>query len=165
MEFLQGDDSIYIWYCFSFLVFSGIIFKFGMPAINAMLDQRISDIKAELETAESLRVEAQEMLAQYQRKHRDALQESESIIKTAKDSAQKIVQQAEIELEETMNRREAQLQSRLKRMEEDALNEIKAYAATLAMGAARQIITEKLDNAANAKLLENSIADVQANIH
>lgn len=165
MEFLQGDDAIYIWYTFSFIVFAFIVVKFGGPVFNAALDKRIAEIKTELKTAENLRIEAQEMLAQYQRKHRDALKESETIIKTAKESAQKIQAQAEADLEASMARREQQLVTRLQRMEEDALNEIKSYAANLAMEAARQIITEKLDKNTNAKLLEHSIQDIQANIH
>lgn len=165
MEFLQGDDAIYIWYTFSFIVFAFIVVKFGGPVFNATLDKRIEEIKTELKTAENLRIEAQEMLAQYQRKHRDALKESEAIIKTAKESAKKIQAQAEADLEASMARREQQLVTRLQRMEEDALNEIKSYAATLAMDAARQIITEKLDKNTNAKLLEHSIQDIQTNIH
>lgn len=165
MEFLQGDDSIYIWFTISFLVFLTIVVKFGGPVFNAWLDKKISDIKTELQTAENLRVEAQEMLAQYQRKHRDAMKESESIIKTAKESAKKIQAQAEEDLKQSMARREQQLAIRLKRMEEDALAEIKAKAATLAMDAARQIVAEKLDKNTGSALLENSIKDVPANIH
>lgn len=165
MEFLQGNDAIYIWYTFSFIIFAVIIVKFGGSTFNAILDKRIEEIKNELKNAENLRIEAQEMLAQYQRKHRDALKESEFIIKTAQESAKKIQEQAEIELDASMARRELQLETRLQRMEEDALNEIKAYAATLAMEAARLIIIEKLDKNTNTKLLEGSIKDIQANIH
>lgn len=165
MEFLQGDDAIYIWYTFSFIVFAFIIFKFGVPVFNAALDRRIAEIKDELKTAENLRIEAQEMLAQYQRKHRDALKESETIITAAQENAKKMQAHAEVALDESMARREQQLVTRLQRMEEDALNEIKAYAATLAMDAARQIISEKLDKNTNAKLLEGSIQDIHMNIH
>ncbi len=161
MELLQ--DS-HIWFTFSFLIFVAIIVKLGLPALNGMLDARINEIKKDLETSENLRVEAQEMLAQYQRKHRDAVQEAEKILSTAKENAKQIKESAEAELEATMRRRENQLTDRLERMEQNAINEIQSYAADLAMNAATQIIVEKLDKKTNAKLVEQSISNLQKNV-
>ncbi len=155
----------YTWYTISFLIFAFIIFKLGMPVVNAALDKRIEGIKKDLNEAENLRIEAQEMLAQYQRKHRDAVQESEEIIAVARESAESYRANAEAEMKELMDRREDQLEDRLKRMEQNAISEIQAYAADLAMGAATQIIIDKLDKKTNAKLVEQSIANVEANIH
>ncbi len=163
MEELLQDT--HIWYIFSFVIFAGIIVKFGMPAINNLLDQRISQIKEDLETSENLRVEAQEMLAQYQRKHRDAVQESEKIVAAAKENAEQFQKQAEEEFKVLVERREAQLEDRLVRMEQNAINEIQTFAADLAIKAASQIIEEKLDKKANAKLVEQSIENIEANIH
>ncbi len=154
-----------LWYIFSFIIFSGIVWKFGIPVILAKLDERIVQIKADLEEAENLRVEAQEMLAQYQRKHRDAVQEAEAIVKKAKGNAKEYKIQAEAELNDIMTRREQQLTERLKRMEQNAINEIQAYAAELSMNAARQIVIEKLDNKTNAKLVDEAISNIESNIH
>lgn len=155
----------HVWFVFSFLIFAGIILKYGMPAFNRLLDARIAQIQHDLESAENLRVEAQEMLAQYQRKHRDAVKESEAILKKAQESAEQYKAKAEAELEETMKRREQQLEDRLARMEQNAINEIQAFAADLAMNAAKQIIVEKLDKKTNAKLVGDSIENIQNNIH
>ena len=155
----------YTWYTISFVIFAAIVYKFGAPALSAMLDARIAEIKKELEQSESLRIEAQEMLAQYQRKHRDAVQESEKIIQTARENAEKFRAKAEKDLEELMTRREQQLEERLQRMEQNAINEIKAYAADLAMNAASQIVIDKLDKKTDAKLVDESIAGIDSNIH
>ncbi len=166
MEFLTAFlESGYTWYTFSFLIFAFIIFKFGGPFIISALDGRIEQIKNDLNEAESLRVEAQEMLAQYQRKHRDAVQESEKILNAARQNAEKFKVKAEADLEEIMKRREAQLEERLNRMEQHAINEIQNYAADLAINATSQIIIDNLDKKTNAKLVENSIENIQANIH
>ncbi len=166
MEFLMSllADG-YTWYTISFVIFAFIIFKLGVPVINAALDKRIEGIKKDLDEAENLRIEAQEMLAQYQRKYRDAEIESEKIIETARENAQAYREKAEAEMNELINRREEQLKDRLKRMEQNAIAEIKAYAADLAMNAANQIIIEKLDKSTNAKLVKQSIANIEANIH
>ena len=67
MEILQDSN---IWFLFSFIIFIFILVKFGGPFIVDALDARIAEIKKDLKESESLRVEAQEMLAQYQRKQR-----------------------------------------------------------------------------------------------
>ncbi len=166
MEFLTAilEDG-YIWYTFSFLIFGFIVIKLGRPIILSALDGRIEQIKKDLQEAESLRVEAQEMLAQYQRKHRDAVQESEAMLTAARENAEQFKAKAEADLEEVIKRREAQLEDRLKRMEQNAISEIQSYAADLAMNAASQIIIEKLDKKTNAKLVEQSIVDIETHIH
>lgn len=155
----------HVWYALSFIVFAAIIWQFGKPALLALLDKRILEIKKEIETAENLRVEAQEMLAQYQRKQRDASSEAEKIIMTARKSAKQFQDKAEADLKEAMARREQQLAERLVRMEQNAIQEIQAYAAELAMKAANDIIVEKLDKKVNEKLVEQSIANIERHIH
>ncbi|MGN7438530.1 MAG: F0F1 ATP synthase subunit B [Alcanivorax sp.] len=166
MELLSDPHhASHIWYTISFVIFAGILVKFGVPAFNKMLDGRIEQIKKDLEEAENLRIEAQEMLAQYQRKHRDAVQESETIIKNARESARQFKDKAEADLNDMMERREHQLQERLERMKQNAINEIQEHAAGLAMSATRHIITEKLDKKAKAKLVDEAIGNIEANIH
>jgi len=155
----------YFWYTVSFLMFAGALWKYALPVINQLLDARIAQIIKNLEEAENLRVEAQEMLAQYQRKHRDALQESQKIIDVARENAQQYKEKAQAELEATMEIREQQLITRLERMEQNAIGEIQTYAAELAMKAAKQIIEEKLDKKTNAKLVDEAIKSIEHNIH
>lgn len=155
----------YFWYTISFLMFVGILLKYALPMANRLLDGRIAQIIRNLEESENLRVEAQEMLAQYQRKHRDALQESQKIIDTAKENARQYKENALLDLEEIMKVREKQLTERLGRMEQNAIGEIQTYAAELSIQAARQIIEEKLDKKTNTKLMENAIKSIEQNLH
>ena len=56
-----------------------------------------------------------------------------------------------------MKRREQQLEDRLRRAEETAVADIRAYAAELAVKATREIITDKMDDKTNARLVEDSV--------
>jgi len=163
MEHLLHDE--YFWLTLSFILFIGLIFKFGVPVINKTLDGKIEEIKKDIQTAESLRIEAQEMLAQYQRKQRDAMKEAEKIIADARNGAKKVKENAELEINEMMARREAQLKSRLERMENDAINHIKKLAGEIAMAATLQIITEKLDKTHDQSLVEDTLSNLKAHIH
>ena len=150
----------YFWLIVSFAIFAFIVWKAGKDKLLAMLDKRIAAIKEELKTAESLRIEAQEMLAQYQRKHRDAVKDSQQIISNAERQSQDIRKQAEMELDETIALRERQLNERLARLKQNAKDEIREYAANLAMAATAEIIADKLDKNANDQLVSNAIKDV-----
>ncbi len=162
MELLADEHT---WLVISFLAFLGIAWRLGKDKILALLDDKIEEIRKEIETAESLRIEAQEMLAQYQRKHRDAITESKKIIADAKKQAEAIHKQAGKDLEETLERRELQLKDRIKRMEQSAVQEIQNYAADLAMNAATEIITDKLDKKTGEKLVDQSIKNLSKQIH
>lgn len=162
MELLT-DSSI--WLLASFLIFAFLVFKYGKGVFLKILDDRIAQVREEIETAETLRVEAQELLAQYQRKHRDAVKEAELIITNAERHASEIRTMAQAELKETMQRREKQLKERLARMEASAIEEIQAYAANLAIDATAEIIAGKLDKKTNETLVEKSIKDIGQNIH
>lgn len=157
MEIFQDTA---IWVLLSFFVFCGIMWRFAKDKFIALLDSRIEAIRKEIDAAEVLRVESQELLAQYQRKQRDAAKEAEQIIETAKQHAKEAKKLAEKELEASMARREQQLQERLTRMQEKAIQDIQAHAARLAVEATKEIIIEKLDEKNNAKLVEQSIKSV-----
>jgi len=160
---LLYDTTFWLWG--SFLIFLFILWKMGKAAFVNMLDGKIAKIRDEIETAETLRTEAQELLAQYERKHRDALQESEAIVATAKKSADQIRAKAGEDLKEMMARKEKQLNERLTRMKQSAIDEIQQYAANLAIEATKEIIANQVDKKAQDKLLEASIKDVSSNIH
>ncbi|MGH1398320.1 MAG: hypothetical protein ACRBCT_03810 [Alphaproteobacteria bacterium] len=162
MDFLYDTNT---WYAVSFAMFFAIVWKYGRPALLGYLDNRIESIRIEIEKAENLKTEAQELLAQYQRKHRDAVQEADAIIKNAKKHAAEIQTQAETELDEVIARREKQLQERLIRMEQSAVEEIKAHTANLAIEATAEIIAEKLDKKTNEALVESAIGNISNAVH
>lgn len=161
MEMFQDSAT---WVLCSFLIFCFVMWKFGKDKVLALLDKRIEDIRKEIETAESLRVEAQELLAQYQRKQRDASKEAKQIVETAKEHAAEIQKQAEKDLKDLAKRREQQLSERLERMEQNARQEIQAYAAELAVKATSEIISRQMDEKTNENLLNQSIKEVSGRL-
>lgn len=157
-EYLAHDTNI--WVVFSFLLFAFVAYKIGGKAVAGGLDARIAEIKREIEVAESLRIEAQELLAQYQRKQRDAEKEAAEIVASAERQVAKIREAAEAEMTDAAERREAQLAERLKRIEDKAMADIQNHAATMAVEAAKQIIAQSMDDQTAANLTKNAIADL-----
>lgn len=155
----------YFWVVLSFGIFCFILWKFGLGAFLNIVDTRIADIRKEIQTAEDLRVEAQELLAQYQRKHKDALKEAEGIIKDAEKQAVDIRKKADQDLQDSIARREKQLMQRLKLMEQSAMGEIREHAASLAMEATTAIIAQNLDKKNGERLIKESIKALPEDLH
>ena len=61
-----------VWVAISFVLLVALLVKTAGSKINAVLDDKIALIKAEIETAERLKAEAQALLADFQEKQRDA---------------------------------------------------------------------------------------------
>ncbi len=161
MELFQDTNT---WVFISFVIFAVVAYKLGRSSVLATLDQKIERIKYEIDTAENLRVEAQELLAQYRRKQREADTEATKIINTASEHAKLIQKKAEAQLDESVERREKWLAQRLKRMEEDAIAEMKEKATELAIEATKEILLQKLDKDTHSKFVEQTISKLPEKI-
>lgn len=155
----------YTWLILSFLIFCFIVFKLGKAILLSALDARIAKIKEDLKTAEDLRVEAQEMLAQYQRKHRDSIDEAREIVARAEKHALQIKENAEKELEENIARREEQLKDRLRRMEDSAVDDIRKYASAIAIQVTREVIEGHMDKKSGDSLIKDSVSNITRRFH
>jgi len=162
-ELLAYDTGI--WVALSFVLFLIFAFIVGRKSVTSKLDSHINEVKLEIENAERLRVEAQELLAQYQRKQRDAEAEASTILDNAKAQAKHAQKEADKELKDTMARREEQLAERLQRLEENAIGEIQNYAAQLAVEATREMIMQTMDEGTNSDLNADAISNLPKNLN
>ena len=158
MEILSHNTTA--WVAMSFVLLVALLVKVARSKINAVLDDKIAQIKAEIETAERLKAEAQALLADFQQKQREAEKAAEDIIEAGRKSAEGVFKMAESDLAESMERREAQLADRLKRIEEKAIADIQDHAADLAMQATREIVVKTLDEKTSGKLVDQAISSV-----
>ena len=162
MELLRDPE---FWVLIAFLITVAICFWKGSPVIASALDTRAQRIKAELDEAQRLREDAERTLAEYQRKQRDALKEAEGIIAHAKSEAERFGRKAAQDLEEALERRTRQAEEKIAQEEAKAVAEVRSVAIDVAIGAARQIITEQLDAKASSALIDDAIAALPQQLH
>lgn len=154
------------WVLVSFVVFVGLVFYFGVPGmILSALDKRSDEIAKELEEARKLREEAQQVLASYQRKQRDAEKEAEAIVEQAQTESERLAAETMENLDQQVERRTQLAEEKIGQAEAQALQEVRAVAADVAVAAARKIIEEKLDEGRAAQLIDKSIAEVKDKLH
>lgn len=154
------------WVLISFLVFVGVILYYKVPAmVTAALDKRAADIARELDEARRLREEAQALLASYQRKQAEAMQEADAIVTQAKAEAERLAAETRANMQAQVERRTQLAQDKIAQAETQALQEVRAVAAEVAAGAAQRLIAEKVDAAKDATIVERSIAELASKLH
>jgi F-type H+-transporting ATPase subunit b len=144
----------------SFLVLFVIMWRFALPPITKMLDERAEKIKDSLEQAEQTRVEAERLLGEYKEQLAEARLESNRVIeqgrKIAETMKEEIVTKANEERESILARAREEIQSE-KRV---ALAELQASVADLSVAVAGRIIGSTLSAADHAALIEKYVAEV-----
>ncbi len=154
------------WVLVSFILFVALLVYYQIPSkIANALDSRADKIKAELDEARRLREEAQEILADYQRKRRDAEKEAEDIIALARSEAQAYAEKSQQNLKETLERRVRLAEEKIARAEEQAVLEIRSRSADVAITAAETIIAKELQGKSAEDLVTNGIRDVSAKLN
>ena len=117
-----------------------VAFLGGFKAVSGMLDNRASEIQKQLDESRALREEAAAMLADAERKQKEADQTAEAMIKQAKEDAKLMVEQARKDLADKVARREAQAEARIARAEAEAAQDVRRAAADAATRASKDII-------------------------
>ncbi|PTW62227.1 F-type H+-transporting ATPase subunit b [Breoghania corrubedonensis] len=154
------------WALVGLIIFIGIVIWAKVPGkITSALDDRADGIRKELEEARRLREEAQALLADYQRKHREAEEEAETIVAEARREAELLTVQTEAALNEMIERRTRLAETKIAMAESQAMAEVKARATDVAVAAAEKILEAKVTGKVAEKLLADSIKEVGSRIN
>lgn len=129
------------------------------------LDTRAERIRAELDEAQRLREEAQQLLAEYQRRRKEAEQEAGDIIAAARREAELLVEEAEKKTKDYVARRAALAEQKIGQAERDAVNEVRSSAVDIAVEAARALLAAKVDAKAGADLFRSSLQDLKSKLN
>jgi F-type H+-transporting ATPase subunit b len=159
-------NSPEFWVAISFLIFVGILIKMGVPAlVTKALDDRADLVRKELDQARRLREEAQDLLADYQRKQRAADEEAKAIIDEARREAEAMKAESARSLKEQLERRTRLAEEKIARAEAQAVSEVRATAVDVAMSTAERLIAEKLSGDGGADLMSRSIRDLRGKLN
>ena len=162
MAFLH-DAEFYIAIAFIFAVV--ILLWQAWGQIAGSLDTRAQSIRHQLDEAKRLREEAEAMLAEYQRKQRDAIAEAQEIVTSAQAEAERVARQAEVDLEAAIKRREEQARDKITQAEVKALAEVRGIAVDVAVDAVKVLLAQSLDEARGASLIDQAIEDLPKRLH
>jgi len=148
------------WVAVAFVIFCGILVYVGaFRKIIEALDRRSARIRSELDDARRLRDEAALLLAEYQRRQRDAEREAAGIIAGAKSEAERLAAEARTKMEDFVARRTQMAETKIAQAEAQALADVRIAAAEAAVAAAEKILTETVKGKVADDLVTQGIAD------
>jgi F-type H+-transporting ATPase subunit b len=151
-----------VWGTFSFVLLLVLLWKFAFPAVTAAMQARTERIRQNIDEAQKVRNDAEQILADYQRQLADARNEANRIIEEARQAAEQVrqdmVRRADEEVAELRRRNVADLQV----AQERAISQLQNQVRTLALELAEKVIGANLDRDRNMTLIDQYIAELNA---
>jgi F-type H+-transporting ATPase subunit b len=154
-----------LWAFVGLVVFLALVTYLGVPKkVLASLDDKTKKIEDELEEAKRLREEAQSLLAEYERKRKAAENEAAEIVEAAKSEADRLTEEAQQTLDDLVTRRTKAVEEKIAQAESQAIADVRARSADIAVEAAKLVLADKMADKGDA-LIDAAIKDVSSNLN
>jgi F-type H+-transporting ATPase subunit b len=124
------------------------------------LDSKIAAIRENLDEAKKLREEAEALRAEYTAKISNAEKDAEAMLEHAKSEADAIVKKATADTKAMISRREKMAADKIAAAERQAVDDLRAKAVDASASAAKALIVDKHDAAADAALADKVISNI-----
>jgi F-type H+-transporting ATPase subunit b len=149
-----------LWLLVALIILIAAVYKPLTRTIFGALDGHSAKVRAELEEARRLREEAQSLLASHQRQLVSGGDQARAIVEHARLETERQVERHQVELEASLGRRTENAMARIAQEEARALQEVRSYAATLAVRTTERLLRERLDSRQAQTLLDGAIEEV-----
>ena len=146
------------WVALAMAVVLGIMLWKKVPAaIGRALDKKIAGIREQLAEAEQLRADAEALKAEYEAKLAAAGAEAATMIERARHEADDIVAKAQSDTEALIGRRTRMAEDKIAAAQRQAIEEVRARAASAAAAAAAKLIADEMDADKDRALVDRTI--------
>ena len=152
--------GLMVWTLVCFVVVLVILKKYAYGPIQDMLEERRKLIAADLDTAESARVEAQQTLDEYRAQLAEARKEAGRIVEDARKAMEEQRKSDLATIEADKERQLARAREEIAAETRHSLATIKQQVAELTIAATEKIVRSKLDEAEQRRLIDAALADV-----
>jgi F-type H+-transporting ATPase subunit b len=151
----------HFWVAVAFVVFLGVLVWAG---VHKMVWKALGDagakVQAQLDEAEGLRREAQDLLAQVKAQKENSERLAAEILANAKEEAKRLQAEAQAKLAEQIERRGVMAERKIAQAEAQAEAEVRAAAAELAAQMAEQVLVARLAGSQADPLIDKAIGQL-----
>jgi len=134
------------WVAISFLIFVGGLIYLKVPQkVNNSLINQINEISRELDEAKKLKVEAKNLLSDYENKIDKSKKEAQEIIKSAKKDSEKLILEKTKQFYQIIEGRKKSTKQKISQMKENALYDIKNTSVKITMETIEYLIKNSID--------------------
>tara|TARA_B100000579_G_C22414080_1_gene657665 strand:- start:122 stop:619 length:498 start_codon:yes stop_codon:yes gene_type:complete len=151
------------WVAISFFIFvAGLIYLKVPQKVNNSLINQINEIKKELNEAEKLKVEAKNLLSDYENKIDKSKKETQEIIAAAKKDNEKNILEKTKKFHQVLDDRKRGIEQKIAQMKDGALKDIKNASIKISMEAVEHLIKNSIDKNKLEKLYIKSLEQTKA---
>ncbi|MGH2531852.1 MAG: F0F1 ATP synthase subunit B [Thermomicrobiales bacterium] len=159
----MGDLGINAWNLIiqlvAFIIFLWLLWRFALGPIVRMIDERQGRIRDSMAAAEKMQAELQATAAKNEEILREARQESQRILTQAREQGDATMVRARDEAGKQAEEYLARAEATLRAETEQARQQLRQEVADLAVLAAGKIVRKELDPKAQARLIEETLAE------
>ena len=153
------------WVAISFFIFLGVLIFLKMPQkINNILTDQIIRIKKELDEAEKLKIEAKNLLSNYENKIDKSKKETREIINLAKKDSEKNILEKTKKFHQLIENNKKNAEQKIIQMKENALKDIKNISVKISMEAVEHLIKNSIDKNKISKLYIKSLEQAKTSL-
>ena len=153
------------WVAVSFFIFLGCLIYLKVPQkINNTLTDQINKMKKELDEAEKLKVEAKNLLSNYENKIDISKKKVLEIINLAKKESEKTILEKTEKFHQTMESKKKNAEQKIVQMRENALKDIKNISVKISMEAVEHLIKNSIDKNKLEKLYTKSLEQAKTSL-
>jgi F-type H+-transporting ATPase subunit b len=153
------------WVAISFFIFLGLLVYLKVPQkINNSLIGQINEIKKELSEAEKLKIEAKNLLSNYENKIDKSKKETLEIINLAKKNSEKIILEKTEKFHQIIENKKKGAEQKIIQMKENALRDIKNVSIKISMEATEHLIKNSIDKNKLDKIYSESLEQTKTSL-
>lgn len=142
----------------------GVLFyfmwKWVIPRLNTLLDERRAQIQGQLEGAEQTRQQAERELADYRSQLAGAREEANRIIEEARATAEQFRHDIQAKAEEESRLTVARAQDEIRAERDRVFNELRTQVGEIAVSLAGRVVGAELDTKSHERLIDDYIDQV-----
>jgi F-type H+-transporting ATPase subunit b len=157
---VSPDVGLMIWTLVVFGLSMFVLGKLAFPRIAEALDRRQHAIEESIDTAERIRKEADEILAEYRARLAEARGQADEIVararKTGEAAENELIAEARAKREEMMEQTRRDIEAETRR----AILEIRAEVADLTVLATEKVTRKTLTDADHKRLVDEALAEL-----
>jgi F-type H+-transporting ATPase subunit b len=144
----------------AFAILFFFMWKWVIPRVNAILEERREKIRGELEGAEKTRADAERELAEYRSQLADAREQSNRIIDEARKTADQLRRDLQSKAEQEAQATVLRAQDEIRAERDRVFQELRAQIADMAVELAGRVVGASLDRTTHERLIDDYIDEV-----
>ena len=161
---ISPNVGLMVWTLLLFFVSMGILAKLAFPRISQALERRQHAIEDAIDVAEHTRQEADQLLAEYRERLREARRQADDIVQRARQTAEVHARDAQAEAharrEQMMEQTRREIEAETRR----AIDEIRREVADLTVMATEKVTRMALSEEDQRRLVEEALHELDFSV-